>query len=160
MGQHAILLRLFKKPYLIYHQNIYNRLETIYLFARIRPATLSKKRLWQRCFPVNFAKFLRTLFVTETSGRCIWNLKYILKWWYAFSRGWADSLKRAGLQCVYEKVTSSLDQDQNQFSGLLLNEMNISHAIFPKCGYEAFYPGQVGWEISLNGRFVDKNHFR
>ena len=27
-----------------------------------RPATLLKKRLWRRCFPVNFAKFLRTLF--------------------------------------------------------------------------------------------------
>ena len=26
----------------------------------LRPATLSKKRLWYRCFPVNFAKFLRT----------------------------------------------------------------------------------------------------
>ena len=24
------------------------------------PATLLKKRLWQRCFPVNIAKFLRT----------------------------------------------------------------------------------------------------
>ena len=29
------------------------------------PATLLKKRLWHRCFPVNFAKFLRTLFLTE-----------------------------------------------------------------------------------------------
>ena len=27
-----------------------------------RPATLLKKRLWSKCFPVNFAKFLRTLF--------------------------------------------------------------------------------------------------
>ena len=27
-----------------------------------RPATLLK-RLWRRCFPVNFAKFLRTLFL-------------------------------------------------------------------------------------------------
>ena len=26
-----------------------------------RPATLFKKRLWHRCFPVNFAKFLRAL---------------------------------------------------------------------------------------------------
>ena len=26
----------------------------------LRPATLSKKRLWHRCFPVNFVKFLRT----------------------------------------------------------------------------------------------------
>ena len=27
--------------------------------------TLLKKRLWHRCFPVNFAKFLRTPFLTE-----------------------------------------------------------------------------------------------
>ena len=27
-----------------------------------RPATLSKKRLWRKCFPVNFAKFLKTCF--------------------------------------------------------------------------------------------------
>ena len=27
--------------------------------------TLLKKRLWHRCFPVNFAKFLRTPFFTE-----------------------------------------------------------------------------------------------
>ena len=25
-----------------------------------RPATLLKTRLWQRCFPVNFMKYLRT----------------------------------------------------------------------------------------------------
>ena len=30
--------------------------------AGMRPATLIKKRPWQRCFPVNFAKFLRTPF--------------------------------------------------------------------------------------------------
>ena len=28
-------------------------------------ATLFKTRLWHRCFPVNFVKFLRTLFLTE-----------------------------------------------------------------------------------------------
>ena len=33
--------------------------------AGVRLATFSKKRLWQRCFPVNFAKFLRTSFLTE-----------------------------------------------------------------------------------------------
>ena len=31
-----------------------------------RPATLLKKRLWHRCFPVNFAKFPRTLFFYRT----------------------------------------------------------------------------------------------
>ena len=35
----------------------------------LRPATLLKKRLWKRCFPVNFAKFLRTLFLQNTSGQ-------------------------------------------------------------------------------------------
>ena len=32
-----------------------------------RPATLLKKRLWHRYFPVNFAKFLRKLFLQNTS---------------------------------------------------------------------------------------------
>ena len=31
----------------------------------LRPATLSKKRLWRRYFPVNFAKFLRTPFIIK-----------------------------------------------------------------------------------------------
>ena len=31
----------------------------------LRPATLLKKRLQHRCFPVNFEKFLRTPFCTE-----------------------------------------------------------------------------------------------
>ena len=31
----------------------------------LRPATLLKKTLWHRCFPVNFVKFLRTPFLTE-----------------------------------------------------------------------------------------------
>ena len=37
-----------------------------------RLATLLKKSLWHRCFPVNFAKFLRTPFLQNTSGGCFW----------------------------------------------------------------------------------------
>ena len=33
--------------------------------AGLRPATLLKKSLWHRCFPVNFAKFLRKPFFKE-----------------------------------------------------------------------------------------------
>ena len=33
--------------------------------ASLRPATSFKKRLWHRCFSVNFAEFLRTPFITE-----------------------------------------------------------------------------------------------
>ena len=39
--------------------------------AGLSPATLLKKRLWHRCFPVNFAKFLRTPFLHNTSGRLL-----------------------------------------------------------------------------------------
>ena len=35
----------------------------------LRSATLLKKRLWHRCFPVNFEKFLRTPFLQNTSRR-------------------------------------------------------------------------------------------
>ena len=35
--------------------------------AVLRPATLLKKRLWHRCFPVNFVKFLRSPFLQKTS---------------------------------------------------------------------------------------------
>ena len=33
--------------------------------AGLKPATLLNKRLWYRCFPVNFAKFLRPPFPTD-----------------------------------------------------------------------------------------------
>ena len=36
--------------------------------AVLKPATLFKKRLWHRCFPVNFTKFLRTPFLQNTTG--------------------------------------------------------------------------------------------
>ena len=39
--------------------------------AGLRTATLLKKRLWHRCFPVNFVKFLRTPFLQNTSGRLL-----------------------------------------------------------------------------------------
>ena len=36
-----------------------------------RPATLLKKKLWHKCFSVNFSTFLRTLFLQNTSGRLL-----------------------------------------------------------------------------------------
>ena len=36
--------------------------------------SLSKKRLWYRCFPMKFVKFLRTPFLQNTSGQLL--LKY------------------------------------------------------------------------------------
>ena len=39
--------------------------------AGLRPAKLLKKRLRHRCYPVNFAKFLRTPFLQNTSGQLL-----------------------------------------------------------------------------------------
>ena len=39
--------------------------------AGLRSGTLLKKRLWYECFPVNFAKFLRTLFLPNTSKQLL-----------------------------------------------------------------------------------------
>ena len=41
------------------------------IIYRRPPATLLKKRLLHRCFPVNFPKFLRTSFSQNTSGRLL-----------------------------------------------------------------------------------------
>ena len=43
----------------LHHSLFFNKV------AGLRSATLLKKRLWHRCFPVNFVKFLRTPFLTE-----------------------------------------------------------------------------------------------
>ena len=39
--------------------------------ADLKPATLLKKRLWRRRFPVNFVKFVRTSFLHNISGRLL-----------------------------------------------------------------------------------------
>ena len=39
--------------------------------AGLRTVSLLKKRLWDRCFLVNFAKFLRTTFLRNPSGRLL-----------------------------------------------------------------------------------------
>ena len=43
----------------------------------LRPATSLTKKLWYRCFPVIFAKFLRKSFLQNTSGRLLLLLEYL-----------------------------------------------------------------------------------
>ena len=44
--------------------------QSLFLNGVARPATILKKGLWHRCFPVNFVKLLRTPFLQSTSGGC------------------------------------------------------------------------------------------
>ena len=46
--------------------------------AALSPATMLKKRLWHRFFPVNLVKFLRAPFLQNTSGRLLLNLGYFV----------------------------------------------------------------------------------
>ena len=42
------------------------------------PVTLLKKRLWYRCFPVNFAKFLIKFFYRTPLGDCFYNIIQVI----------------------------------------------------------------------------------
>ena len=44
--------------------------------AGLRPATLLRKKLWHRCFPVNFANFLRTPFFRTPLDDCFYTESY------------------------------------------------------------------------------------
>ena len=46
--------------------------------ADSEPAALLKKRPWRSCFPVNFAKFLKTPFSQNTSGRLLLDKQHFL----------------------------------------------------------------------------------
>ena len=61
-----------KQPREVFHNGVLRNFEKITgKYLCLRPATLSEKRLWQRYLPVDFAKFLRTPFSQNTSGRLL-----------------------------------------------------------------------------------------
>ena len=70
--------------------------------AGLRPATLLKKRLWHRYFPVNFAKFLRTSFSQNTSGRLLLPLgDHLFSMYEKFSEK---------LMCAYQRLRNSFSE--------------------------------------------------
>ena len=71
IGRSFLLEVLFKKGALKFFCKIHKKTRVPESFLiNMRPATLLKKRLWHICFPVNFAKFLRTPFLERTSSGC------------------------------------------------------------------------------------------
>ena len=55
-------LEVFFKKFVL---EIFTKFTEKHLCQSLSPANLLKKRLWHRCFPVNFVKFLRTSLFTE-----------------------------------------------------------------------------------------------
>ena len=70
--------------------------------AGLRPATLVKRRLWHRFFPVNFAKFLRTPFIIE---HLWWQLLSIILY---LSQSTIEEKKQLQNQVVWGCLTSSI----------------------------------------------------
>ena len=66
-------------------------------------AILLKKRLWHRCLPVNFAKFLRTLFLLEH----LWWLLLAVAWRYSIEysrqKNWKLKMPQAFLPVHFRK---------------------------------------------------------
>ena len=71
--KHVTIHYLNSKRLLIYRMpSLVSKSSTVtHMRISLRPATLLKRRLWHRCFPVNFAKFLRAPFIQNTSGRVL-----------------------------------------------------------------------------------------
>ena len=67
-----------------------------------RPVTLLKRRFRHRCFPVNFAKFLRTFFLTEHLRSLLLNIST----WFQWTLLWKISCKelRSSIKQGWQKI--------------------------------------------------------
>ena len=66
-----------------------------------RSATLLKKRLWRRCFPVNFTKFLRTPFLTE-------HLQWLHLTWHQLFSGNSLRISIFRVKPFFSKIWSTI----------------------------------------------------
>ena len=74
-----------------------------YLRQSLRPATLLKKRVWHSCFPLNFEKFLRTLFSQNTSGGLLLLLEFFFLKAFATLRHYKEKWKLRE-NCLYSEL--------------------------------------------------------
>ena len=79
--------------------------------CRPEAATLLIKRLWHRCFPVNFAKFPRTTFLQNTAGRLLLNQTSLFFWkisvWVIQLRSWGV-LYLWTISTFYKRYTANI----------------------------------------------------
>ena len=73
----VLLRKLFLEISQNSQENTCTRVSFLKKVAGLRPATLLKKRLWHRCFLVNFGKFPIIPFLQNTSGRLLLIGKYL-----------------------------------------------------------------------------------
>ena len=82
-----------------------------HLCQSLRPATLLKKRLWHRCFPLNFEKFLRKGFLQNTSGRLLLQNHDLLFFVQKCHHHFPGAAVR---RCSVKKVFSEISQNSHE----------------------------------------------
>ena len=97
-------------------------------FAGLGPATLLKKRFWHRCFPMNFAKLLRTTFSQNTSGRLLLNLAsqiFDRNLKYTFVFYYINYVKISGVIIINQALSFAMDLLEKKLSYLSLVSLTL-----------------------------------
>ena len=111
--------------------------------AGLRPATLLKKRLWHRCFPLNFAKLPRTPFLQNTSGRgpgcllntlCTFNLRFVSR----------------GFSLAYGRLSYKSKNNLKNWTQFLYYCFEVRHAFREMSSIEKYWRQQICERISTN----------
>ena len=121
--------------------------------ARVSFLTLLKKRLWQRFFPVSFAKFLRAPFLENTSGR----LLLIVTWLSPFI-----SKKLAYLK-IWVNVSNCIEKFQINFglfntfhaTGLFLYPPKTSENLRFSDVFRGYRCSQMSFKLSIVKTFTN-----
>ena len=103
---------------------------------KLQAATLLKKRLWHRYFPVNFAKFLRTLFFTEHFQWLFLNVTTIFQY---------ISSVRQATNTDKNTETSTLLKEIITATKTICNFITLSRTLNRKA-YMTQNPGQNIWQ--------------
>ena len=92
----------------------------IKFYYRPQPGTLLKKRLWHRCFSVNFEKFLRTPFLTEHLQWLLLRLGVIVFLFYDYDNMFSVvALKFAIMEALFILIHEGI--------------LDVNHTLFPYC---------------------------
>ena len=129
------------------HENTCGRASFLTKLQAWRPATLLKKRLWHRCFAVNFTKFLRTPFLTE-------HIRWLLLDF------WKHEPFYVYVQVLIRTITKFSNNDGNfghlcvRTKWMILRNSLISEAAFRRCSsnlknFEIFTGKQLWWNLFL-----------
>ena len=73
--------------------------------AGLKPATLLEKRLWHRCFPVSFVKFLRMPFYRTPLDDCFWTYVFLSLFSEKSSIIMFDMVLKMSFSLLYQVLT-------------------------------------------------------